>query len=65
MFTEKVSGTSASYPEELKRAKAAWLAAVDKFQCATDRELTDLAVYGMEAARVRYMYLLKHGTEAG
>ena len=36
-----------------------WKAAAEYFQSVTDPELVDYAVYGMEAAQKRYIYLLR------
>lgn len=44
---------------EVHKALEEWKAAAAYFQSVTDPELVDYAVYGMEAAQKRYIYLLR------
>lgn len=43
------------------KAKNEWLAAQNYFDNVSDPDLVDYAIYEMEAARKKYMYLLKRG----
>lgn len=43
----------------VREALAAWRASVNFFENAEEPELVELAVYDMEAARRRYVFLLK------
>lgn len=45
--------------KEVHKALEEWKAAAAYFQSVTDPELVDYAVYGMEAAQKRYIYLLR------
>lgn len=52
--------------EQVQRALNDWKAAAAYFECVADPELVDYAVYGMEAAQKRYIYLLRSaGKEDG
>ena len=45
--------------EEVKKAHQDWIKAQKYFQCVSDPELVDHAIYSEEAARRKYIYLLK------
>ncbi|MCE5234501.1 MAG: DUF2508 family protein [Clostridiaceae bacterium] len=45
--------------EEVGKALRAWQDAVKYFESVQDPELVDFAIYEMEAARRKYMFLLK------
>ncbi len=45
--------------EQVQRALNDWKAAAAYFESVADPELVDYAVYGMEAAQKRYIYLLR------
>ena len=45
---------------EIQAAMDDWKAAVAYFENVTDPALIDYAVYDMEAARKRYIFLLRH-----
>ncbi|HWS30831.1 MAG TPA: DUF2508 family protein [Clostridia bacterium] len=45
--------------QEVSDALRAWQDAVKYFESAKDPELVDFAIYEMEAARRKYMFLLK------
>ncbi|MDI9419007.1 MAG: YaaL family protein [Firmicutes bacterium] len=49
----------ASLRQQVEEAKDAWLAARSYFDSLTDPELIDYAIYSLEAAERKYMYLLK------
>ena len=49
----------------IEEAKQDWLAARNYFNAVTDPELIDHAIYMMEAAEKRYVYLLKRAREDG
>jgi len=40
-------------------ARAAWLNARQYFECVSEPELVDQAIFSMEAAERKYMYLLR------
>jgi len=44
---------------EVKDAYNEWQAAKNFFENVSDPELVDVAIYGAEAARRRYLYMLK------
>ncbi|HEY8486553.1 MAG TPA: DUF2508 family protein [Limnochordales bacterium] len=43
----------------VERARADWLAARNAFEFATEPELVDSAIFALQAAERRYVYLLK------
>jgi len=45
--------------EEVKEAYDEWQSAKNFFENVSDPELVDVAIYGAEAARRRYLYMLK------
>ena len=45
--------------EEVKEAYEEWQAAKNFFENVHNPELVDVAIYGAEAARRRYLYMLK------
>jgi hypothetical protein len=45
--------------KEVKEAYEEWQAAKNFFENVHDPELVDVAIYGAEAARRRYLYMLK------
>jgi|GEM_PF-3929763 len=45
--------------QEVQKALEEWKAAAAYFESVADPELVDYAVYGMEAAQKRYIYLLR------
>ena len=47
------------------KAKNEWLAAQNYFDNVSDPDLVDYAIYEMEAARKKYMYLLKQAKSTG
>ncbi|NLY88356.1 MAG: YaaL family protein [Firmicutes bacterium] len=49
----------------IEEAKRDWQAARDYFNAVTDPELIDHAIYTMEAAEKRYVYLLRRAREDG
>jgi len=51
--------------EELKRAKNEWIAAEKYFESVSDPDLVEYAIYNMEAAKRKYIYLLKKAREEG
>jgi hypothetical protein len=52
-----------SFADEVKRAYAEWQAAENYFDNVADPDLVDFAIYDMEAARKRYVYMLKKARE--
>lgn len=47
------------YSYDVKRAYADWQAAENYFDNVADPDLVDFAIYDMEAAKKRYVYMLK------
>ena len=60
-FLEKqqiVAESSPTLVDEIKEAQQQWQEARDYFNMVSEPELVDHAAYKIEAARVKYMYLL-------
>ncbi|MDR5658885.1 DUF2508 family protein [Serpentinicella sp. ANB-PHB4] len=51
--------------EIIKNAHDEWKNAEQFFQSVTDPDLIDHAIYKVEAAKTRYMYLMKKAKEEG
>ncbi|HWR22609.1 MAG TPA: DUF2508 family protein [Feifaniaceae bacterium] len=49
-----------AYREQVRRALEDWKKAAAYFESVSDPELVDYAVYDMEAAKKRYIYLLRN-----
>lgn len=49
-----------AYREQVRRALEDWKKATAYFESVSDPELVDYAVYDMEAAKKRYIYLLRN-----
>ena len=45
--------------EDLKSAHSEWISKEQFFQAVTDPDLIDYAIYDMEAARLKYIYILR------
>ncbi len=52
-----------SYADEVRQAYAEWQAAANYFDNVADPDLVDFAIYDMEAARKKYVYMLKKARE--
>ena len=50
---------SSDYMQEVQRAHAEWMAAQNYFENVAEPDLVDYAIYELEAARRKYMYMLK------
>lgn len=50
---------------DVEQARQAWLNAKAFFDHVTDPDLIDMAIYSIEAAEKRYMYLLKVARRQG
>jgi hypothetical protein len=44
--------------EEINEAHDEWIEAQRYFECVSEPELVDHAIYTMQAAKIKYMYLL-------
>ncbi len=55
----------AAFLAAVDAARREWLAARAYFDCVTDPDLIDYAIYTIEAAEKKYMYLLKRARERG
>ena len=51
------------YTDDVRRAYAVWQAAQNYFDNVADPDLIDFAIYDMEAAKKRYVYMLKKARE--
>ncbi len=54
-----------SLAESVEHAREEWLGSRAYFDTVSDPDLVDHAIYMMEAAEKRYIYLLKKAREAG
>ena len=51
------------YADDVRRAYAVWQATQNYFDNVADPDLIDFAIYDMEAAKKRYVYMLKKARE--
>ncbi len=51
--------------QSISRAREEWLAAKNYFEMVSDPDLVDHAIYLLEAAERKYMYLLKRAKNEG
>ena len=51
--------------EALAKARQEWYDAQNYFENVTEEDLIDHATYKMEAARSKYMYMIKHAKQCG
>lgn len=51
--------------ENIYKAQNDWIKSEQYFQCVSDPDLIDHAIYTMEATKVKYMYLIKKAKERG
>ena len=58
MFENKMEKQDNRLKEEARRALAAWKAAEECLNHASDPALVDFAIYDLEAAKKKYLYLL-------
>ncbi len=58
MFDNKLAKQDGKLKEEARRALAAWKAAEEFLNHASDPALVDFAIYDLEAAKKKYLYLL-------
>ncbi len=58
MFENKMEKQDSRLKEEARRALAAWKAAEEFLNHASDPALVDFAIYDLEAAKKKYLYLL-------
>jgi hypothetical protein len=49
----------------LTQARSEWLQAQNYFELVSDPDLVDYAIYQMEAAKLKYMYLIKQARKLG
>lgn len=69
-FEHKEDTNDSSYDEknlinDIKAAREEWLIALNYFEQVSDSELIDYSIYRIEAARRKYMYLLKQARQYG
>lgn len=60
-----LSAPDISIDDEIKHAHQEWIRAQKYFECVTDPDLVDHAIFVEEAARRKYIYLLKKAREMG
>lgn len=53
------------YISEIRKAREEWLAAQNYFENVVDHALVDYAIYELEAARRKYVYMLKQAETKG
>lgn len=53
------------FVEIVKKARAEWESAERTFHNVSDPDLVDYAIYNVEAAKAKYIYLLKQAKELG
>ena len=62
-FRTRQTGATPAIPAQLaaliERARLDWLAAQSEFNTVTERDLVDHAIYAIQAAERRYVYLLR------
>ena len=58
MFENKMEKQDGKLKEEARRALAAWKTAEEFLNHASDPALVDFAIYDLEAAKKKYLYLL-------
>jgi hypothetical protein len=54
---------SDEYASDVRRAYSDWQAAESYFDSVADPDLIDFAIYDMEAAKKKYVYMLKKARE--
>ena len=54
-----MAGQSNAFATEIKKAHADWQAAENYFDNVADPDLVDFAIYDIEAAKKKYIYMLK------
>ncbi|MDD4075372.1 MAG: DUF2508 family protein [Eubacteriales bacterium] len=57
----KRQSAARQHEQSVQEALREWKDAVAYFESVRDPELIDFAAYGIETARRKYMFLLKHG----
>ncbi|NLN16977.1 MAG: YaaL family protein [Firmicutes bacterium] len=63
LFEEETDDLEADNEEVVREAHQEWVGARNYFDNVTDPALVDYAIYAMQAAEKRYMYLLKRARE--
>ena len=62
---EAASEITSSLEAAVEEARAEWLSTRRYFECVSEPDLVDQAIYSMEAAERKYMYLLRLAKEEG
>jgi len=62
---EPVVAQPPTFCEAVEQARRDWLAARSYFEAVTDPDLVDHAIYVLEAAERKYMYLIKRAKAEG
>ncbi len=58
-----MAGQSNAFSSQIKKAHADWQAAENYFQNVADPDLIDFAIYDIQAAKKKYIYMLKKAKE--
>ena len=58
--SEDMCGEQLDYAEEVKRAWRQWQGTISFFESVTEPELVEMAIYAMEAARRKYVYMINN-----
>ncbi len=59
------SRDQAEFMDLVTEAKNEWLEAQNYFENVSEPDLVDYAIYRLEAAKIRYMYLIKQARISG
>ncbi|MHB8928741.1 MAG: YaaL family protein [Bacillota bacterium] len=62
---DPVVGQPPTFGDTVEHARRDWLAAKSYFEAVTDPDLVDHAIYVLEAAERKYMYLIKRAKVEG
>lgn len=57
--------TMPALPDVVEQARQEWVSAQNYYNSVSDKDLVDHAVYTMQAAEKKYMYLLKKARQEG
>lgn len=62
---EPIIGRPPTFGDAVERARRDWVAAKSYFEAVTDPDLIDHAIFTLEAAERKYMYLIKRAKAEG
>ncbi|HOG00019.1 MAG TPA: DUF2508 family protein [Clostridia bacterium] len=64
MAIARLNAAQSAQHEDVAAALARWKASMEYYQNVKDPDLIEFAIYDMEAARRKYVFLLKRSKEA-